>query len=254
VKIVKNLTYRALDAVAFGRGIARQIGGETIRFPAKWSRYYETEYEPETFEFFRANLESGDTVLDIGGHIGLFAVVTARLVGCEGKIFSFEPTPFTRSVLQQVVDLNGVGDVVEVRAEAVSATRGETVFYDTGDEVSNANSLVRTERSKAEIRVPTISVDAFVAERGLTVSCIKIDVEGAELDVLVGAERTFREQRPVARLGLHPKFIEQNGQSLDEIWERLASYRLDVIFDGVRMDRDRFVSQSDLFDVNLIPS
>lgn len=243
-----------MDVLTLRRGALREVDGQTFRFPFKWSRYFDRVYDPVTSEFFTENLKPGDTVLDIGGHIGLFAVVTARLVGTEGKVFSFEPTPFTRSVLQQVVDLNGVGDVVEVRAEAVSAKRGDTVFYDTGDEVSNANSLVRTERSKSEIRVPTISVDEFVAERGLKVDCIKVDVEGAELEVLVGAERTFREQRPVARLGLHPNFISQNGQSLDEIWERLASYRLDVIFDGVRMDRDRFVSQSDLFDVNLIPS
>jgi len=254
VSLVKDLSYRALDAVTLGRGIERRIGGEPIRFPAKWSRYYEADYEPETFEFFRTHLKAGDVVLDIGGHIGLFAVVTARLVGASGKVFSFEPTPFTRGVLQQVVDLNGCGDVVEVRSEAVSSKRGETVFYDTGDDVSNANSLVRTERSKAEIRVPTISVDEFAAERGLTVNCIKIDVEGAELDVLIGAERTFREQRPVARLGLHPKFITQNGQSLDEIWERLADYKLAVIFDGESVNREWFVSQADLFDVNLIPS
>ena len=107
----------------------------------------------------------------------------AREVGESGRVFAFEPTPFTRSVLKEVVALNGCSDMVEVRGEAVSASEGKATFFDTGDDVSNANSLVKTSRSKREIEVPLTSVDAFVNERGLRVLCIKIDVEGAELDV-----------------------------------------------------------------------
>ncbi len=254
MSVVKDLAYKTLDAVTLGRGILRQISGETIRFPAKWSRYYEDDYEPETFRFFRKNLKEGDTVLDIGGHIGLFAVVTARLVGNSGSVFSFEPTPFTRSVMKEVVELNGVADIVEIRGEAVSSKRGETVFYDTGTEISNANSLVRSELSKTEIPIKLISVDDFVRERGLKIDCLKIDVEGAELDVLIGAREVFTSQRPVARLGLHPMFIEKNGQSLGEIWDVLVEYRLGVVFDGEAVTREWFTSQTDLFDVNLIPS
>lgn len=251
---LKDLAYKTIDAITLGKGVNRHIGGEEIRFPPKWSRYYEAEYEPETFDFFHENLKPGDTVLDIGGHIGLFAVTTAKLVGPTGKVFTFEPTPFTRSVLQEVVDLNDCGDIVEIRGEAVSSKRGETVFYDTGSEISNANSLVRSELSKTEIPITLISVDEFVRERGLNVSCIKIDVEGAELDVLIGAREVFTTQRPTARLGLHPIFIAKNGQSLGEIWDLVAEYKLDMDFDGTRPTREWFTSQTDLFDVNLIPS
>ena len=252
--ILKDLAYKTIDAITLGKGVNRHICGEEIRFPPKWSRYYEAEYEPETFDFFHENLKPGDTVLDIGGHIGLFAVVTARFVGNSGSVFSFEPTPFTRGVMKEVVDLNGVADIVEIRGEAVSSKRGETVFYDTGTEISNANSLVRSELSKTEIPITLISVDEFVTERGLNVDCLKIDVEGAELDVLIGAREVFTSQRPVARLGLHPVFIEKNRQSLSEIWDLLVEYRLNVIFDGEAATREWFTSQTDLFDVNLIPS
>lgn len=253
MSVVKDLAYKTLEAITLRRGITRHIGGQAIRFPARWSRYYEAEYEPETFRFFRDHLKPGNTVLDIGGHIGLFAVVTAHLVGAEGRVFTFEPTPFTRSVLTEVVELNGCSGIVEVRGEAVSARSGETVFFDTGETISNANSLVRTELSKTEIPIKLISVDDFVRERSITVDCIKIDVEGAELDVLRGANETFINQRPVARLGLHPSFIAQNGQSLDEIWEVLVGYDLTVVFEGNPVDRYWFCSQAELFDVDLIP-
>jgi FkbM family methyltransferase len=254
MSIVKKLAYKTIDALTSGSGIERRIGGQSIRFPARWSRYYETDYEPETFRFFREYLKPGDTVLDIGGHIGLFAVVAARLTGRGGKVYSFEPTPFTRGVLQEVVDLNGCGDIVEVRREAVTSTRGEMTFFDTGDEISNANSLVRTGRSKVEMRVPTVSIDEFSAERELKIDCLKIDVEGAELDVLKGAHETFLNDRPVARLGLHPPFIAQNGQTLEEVWRLLSEYKLDVVFDDKTVSREWFCSQTELFDVNLIPA
>jgi len=250
---LKEIGYSILNLFTFGRGIARKIGGETIRFPTRWSRYYEAEYEPETFDFFRKNLKKGDTVLDIGGHIGLFAVVTGRLVGNEGNVFSFEPTPFTRGVLNEVVELNGLSETVEVRGEAVSSKRGESVFFDTGDTISNANSLVKTERSKTEIPIALTSVDEFVKEKGIRVDCLKIDVEGAELDVLIGARETFLNHRPVARLGLHPPFIIQNGHSLEDIWQILADYRMNIIFEGKAAEKDWFCSQHALFDVNLIP-
>ena len=250
---IKELGYSVVNLFTFGRGIAREIGGESIRFPTRWSRYYEAEYEPETFSFFSENVKKGDIVLDIGGHIGLFAVVTARLVGSEGKVYSFEPTPFTRNVLKEVVELNGLSDVVEVRSEAVSSKSGETVFFDTGDTISNANSLVKTERSKTEIPITLISVDEFVLEKGIKPNCLKIDVEGVELDVLKGARETFLTHRPVARLGLHPPFITQNGQSLDEIWAILEEYKMQVVFEGKLAEKAWFCSQPALFDVTLLP-
>lgn len=253
MSLIKEAAYKALDAVTFGRGVGRDIGGEHIKFPARWSRYYEADYEPQTFMFFRENLKGGETVLDIGGHIGLFAVVTSRLVGDTGKVFTFEPTPFTRSVMKQVIELNGCSKNVEIRGEAVSSKCGKTVFFDTGDSISNANSLVKTERSVREIPITLISVDEVVKERNLKVDCLKIDVEGAELDLLIGAKETFLGQRPVARLGLHPPAIVQNGQTLEEIWQVLADYKLQVIFDGEPAEKEWFCSQPELFDVNLLP-
>ncbi len=250
---LKELAYSAVDLLTLGNGINRHIGGESFRFPTRWSRYYEADYEPETFSFFRSHLKAGDTVLDIGAHIGIFAVLAARIVGEAGKVFAFEPTPFTREVLREVVALNAVDSIVKIRPEAVSLESGETVFFDTGDAISNANSLVRTERSQTEIPIKVTSVDEFSNENSLTINCLKIDVEGAELDLLRGAQKTFAEQRPVARLGLHPPFIAQNGQSLSEIYDTLREYRMRVLFEGEFLTEVDFCSHEQLFDVTLIP-
>ena len=200
----------------------REICGECVRFPARWRRCYATDYEPRTFAFLRAHCERGETVIDLGAHLGVFTVVMARLVGPNGRVFSFEPTRQTRPALEETVRLNGCDAIVEVHGEAVAGATGMAVFYDTGDLVSNANSLVHTGRSRQGLKVPTIRLDDFVAERRISVACLKIDVEGAELELLRGARQTFLTCRPAAALSLHPVPIRAAGGSLAEIWELLA--------------------------------
>lgn len=252
--MIKKSVYTIANALTLGKGIKRRIGDLEIRFPARWSRYYEADYEPETFRFCSQYVTSGAIVLDIGAHIGLFAVHFANLVGASGRVFSFEPTPFTRSVLKDVVRLNGVGETVEVRPEAVGNSVGTAEFFDTGDTVSNANSLVTSDRMVKSHTVPVTTVDEFVSERALEVKVIKVDVEGAEFDLLRGASNTLATHRPFVRLGLHPAAIANNGQSLEEIWDLLVGLKYSVVFEDSSIDRSWFCSQSNLFDVNLLPN
>ncbi len=248
---LKLAAYKAIDAITLGRGIERNFHGTPVRFPPRWSRYFKTDYEPETFAFLRENLNFGDTFLDIGAHIGLFSVVAARIVGERGRVISFEPTPGTRAVMGEVLKVNGFGDFVEVRAEAVAEKRGTTVFYDSGDEISVVNSLVRGEQSRNEFEVEVISLDEFVAEHGVEADCIKIDVEGSELDLLRGAEKTLSDQRPRVLLSMHPPFIPKGRQSIEHIWEILKKHGYDIAFEGKPVDREWFCSKPELFDVIL---
>ena len=166
-QVIKDLVYGAIDLCTARRGVNRMIGGESVRFPVRWCRWYATDYEPGTFAFLRAHCGRGDTVIDLGAHLGVFTVVMARLVGPNGHVFSFEPTPQTRRVLEETVRLNGCDTIVEVHGEAVAGATGTAVFYDTGDIVSNANSLVHTGRSREGLEVPTIRLDDFVAQQDL---------------------------------------------------------------------------------------
>lgn len=251
--LAKSVAYGALNLSTAGRGVKRIIGGEPVRFPARWSRYYLADYEAATFDFLRAHCAQGHDVLDMGAHIGLFTVVMARLVGPTGRVFSFEPTPLTREVLRETVRLNGCEGIVEVREEAMAKVSGSATFYDTGDAGSNANSLVPTQRSQSGYTVRTVSLDDFTSSRGLPVGCLKIDVEGAELDVLLGGERTFLVSRPAVWLALHPPFLGDSAKALAEIWKILQQYRMLVSYQGGRVEEDWFREQRELFDVQLLP-
>jgi FkbM family methyltransferase len=252
--LARSVAYGALGLCTGRRGVPRVIGNEPVRFPPRWFRYYPADYEPTTFSFLRAHCKAGDTALDIGAHIGLFSVVMARLVGPAGRVYSFEPAPATRRVLQDTVRMNGCSQVIEVRGEAVSRASGNAIFYDTGTVGSNANSLVQTQRSKQGMEVETISLDDFVSQRCLPVDCLKIDVEGAELDLLMGACHTFTSHRPAAALSVHPASLQQGGRTLRELWDVISEFGVRALHDSRRVDRGWFCDQSDLFDVELLPT
>ncbi|MDP9345869.1 MAG: FkbM family methyltransferase [Actinomycetota bacterium] len=108
--------------------------------------------------------------------------------------------------------------------EAVDGQRrcGGILFLG-GHDASNANSIVRGPGAIAAIRVPTVLIDELTANAGCPVSCVKIDVEGAELDVLRGSRRTMETDRPALALDIHPAQLQAAGGSVAEIWELLES-------------------------------
>lgn len=251
--LLKSLVYQAIEIGTWGRGIERVIAGERIRFPARWCRYYPADYEPDTFAFLRQHCRSGQTVCDIGAHLGLFSIVMARLVGPMGRVFSFEPTLLTRQALQHTIHLNSYDAIVEVREEAVSLTDGIAQFHDTGSPGSNANSLVQTARSRQAMSVPTVCLDDFVQTRSIRIDCLKVDVEGGEFDLLCGARKVIRRDRPAVFLSLHPSALKCAGHSLQEVWALLQDLAMIVTRGGRLVTQEHFCAEADLFDVQLLP-
>ncbi|HEV3165923.1 MAG TPA: FkbM family methyltransferase [Isosphaeraceae bacterium] len=251
--LAKSVAYKALDLVTRRRGVRRWIAGETFRMPARWSRYYPGDYELATFEFLREWCRPGDTVMDAGSHLGLFTVCMSRLVGPSGRVLAYEPTPHTCAVLRETVRINHCESNVLVQNKAVAKGQGCASFFETGDVVSNANSLVRNKRSKREIAVETVSIDQEVPP-GRNVRLLKIDVEGAELDVLRGACRTLASSRPLVHLSLHPAQIRENGGTMEEVWDLLRDFRMEVFHDRKIVPRPWFRDREELLDVQALPS
>jgi FkbM family methyltransferase len=221
---VKRLAYAGLDARHGFRGVPRTVNGEVIRFPARWSRYYPSTYEPAKTAFLREHSSQGATVLDLGAHIGLFSVQLARSVGPSGRVISFEPAPHTAAVLRQTIRCNGLASVVSVRQVALSGRRGEVELFETGDECSNASSLVRTDRTRDAVRVVATTLDDLVDDERLTVAVVKMDIEGAELAVLEGAPVLLSHQRPAMTIEIHPLELRASRRDPREVFDVLVDH------------------------------
>jgi FkbM family methyltransferase len=253
VRHLKRVAYAGLDARHGFRGVPRVVNGEPVRFPARWSRYYPSTYEPAKAAFLRAHATRGATVLDLGAHIGLFSVLLARAVGPAGRVISFEPAPATAAVLRATVRCNRVGTVVSVREAAVAGRRGEVELFETGDECSNASSVVRTDRTSSSVRVPATTLDDLVADEGLTVAVVKVDIEGAELDVLEGAQVLLSEQRPALAIEVHPRQLVTSGRDPREVFDLLVGHGYRLTEAGRPLDRASF-DRPGCFEVQAAPA
>lgn len=171
--------------------------GERVRLSA---RYRHVSWNPDEYNAFRGVVRRGVTVLDVGANVGAYTLMFAHWVGETGRVFAFEPSPDACDGLRAHVTLNGFDDRVTIVRAAVAATLGHAAFalHPSGGASSLALSSVR---GGTRVEVATETVDHVCRVHDLLPAVIKIDVEGAELDVLRGARNTL------ALPGLHV-FVE----------------------------------------------
>jgi FkbM family methyltransferase len=139
--------------------------------------------------------------IDVGANIGLYSLGLSTLAP-EGRIFAFEPSPAAFSHLQANLAANRVVNV-EAFPLAVTDSTGTVVFHDfsfysAGSFAADERSLLTAEFFGSEVlEAATTTLDDFVFGRDLErIDLVKIDVEGAELAVLAGAEKTLATFRP----------------------------------------------------------
>ena len=237
VSNIKRGIYFFLGYFLFRRGIAKDINGSRIRFPFAYSRYYPQGYESDKQQFIE-NYASG-IVLDLGAHIGLYTVLLSRVAD---EVIAFEPTEFTRKILEQTIALNRCKNVT-IRSEGISDNSTTAIFYDTGDRVSNANSLIPL---GSPIEIQTITID----DLNKKVDFMKIDIEGAELLALQGASRTLSTLKYMT-IEIHPRLLMQVGQEVSEIVDLLSPYNPIYFFEGKEVSTSFVVSHKELFELNV---
>ena len=146
-------------------------------------------------------LRPGDTFVDIGAHVGYYTILASLLVGAEGHVVSFEPTPRTRQEL--FANTAGLGNVQIVPMAAWDATERLTL-QDFGWRQSSFNSVVAARldgnRRFESIEVEAVAVDDWLGAHGMVPAFIKIDAESAEQRVLRGLRRTIEQHHPILSL------------------------------------------------------
>ncbi len=173
-------------------------------------------------KFFLDNARSGDSVLDVGGHFGQYAVLFAALVSDSGRVISFEPDPAAREILLQNLELNGFANRVEIESLALFDKKGEHSFFSKG--ADSMSSLFRsglgTNASSAEVveyRVETACLDDYLDSRNLAApDFVKLDTEGAEINILRGA-RQLLQSGAIIVCELHPYAWEEFGTTFEEL-------------------------------------
>jgi FkbM family methyltransferase len=184
-----------------GRGLRFNPGGSNAGYVLGTS-------EPGLQRLLATLLRPGMVLFDVGANVGFISILAARLVGEEGRVISFEPLPVNADWLEHNVRLNRF-DRVTVRREAVGLADGESRFQISA--VSSTLGMLETSRFAKQddviagiIPVKVRSLDSLGAEGSLPrPEVIKVDTEGAEVDVLRGAAEMIRAARPILLIELH---------------------------------------------------
>lgn len=149
---------------------------------------------------------SGGIALDIGANVGQYSLLLSRV--CE-RVFAFEPLPRNLHFLHRTLEVNRVDNVT-----IVPCAVGEKLTL--GAIRTAENSALATLDDDGAQPAAIMSCDEFVAQYGAVPSLIKVDVEGAEVNVLKGAAELLREHRPVVLLSTHSPKLESECIALME--------------------------------------
>lgn len=165
--------------------------------------YLTGAFEPDLLWLMTCLVEPGMSVIDAGAHLGFFTLALGQLVGPNGRVDAFEPTPTTKIHLDTNVRNSGFAHVF-THPLAVWGEVTELQFRDFGSELSAYNGVGAprlAENSKVpEAKVYSVSatsIDQFIAELGRSPGLIKIDVECSEFSVVSGMKETLFNAKPL---------------------------------------------------------
>jgi FkbM family methyltransferase len=186
----------------------------------------EGTYESAKVAAIEQLLKPGMTFVDAGSNKGDFALIAARAMGDRGRVLAFEPAPDNCRWIRASIELNGYESITLFEL-ALSDADGRVPLY--LGKWSGFHSILprrNPRRPLPAVEVQTRTLDSVLADSGDPhVDVIKIDVEGAELQVLHGAERMLADSRLIAVfVELHPGY----GVDAAEVGDLLAGHGLSL--------------------------
>jgi FkbM family methyltransferase len=200
--LARRVLKKLLNALGIARPVRTSFGarwiplGDHVGIPVQ-----EGKFEAAELTFVERFLRPRMIVLDIGAHHGLYSLLASKKVGPQGRVIAFEPSPRERKALRLNLAFNWSRNV-SVQKVALGSEAGEADFFVVEGTETGCNSL-RPPDLKAStyrpIRVRVAVLDDWLRQHKIEfVDFIKIDAEGAELEVLRGASKLLSTRpRPV---------------------------------------------------------
>ena len=151
-------------------------------------------------------LNGGATVYDIGANCGQMALFFSRQVGPTGRVVSFEPVPSNVATLRQNLALNNCQNVTVIEAAVAADSEPRTFCFDEAHHTMGTiqGSMVKLDQWDTTFEVQCVTLDGLLESGKIPPpQVMKIDVEGAGMEVIQGALNLIREHRPGIYFELH---------------------------------------------------
>jgi FkbM family methyltransferase len=183
------------------------------------------ETNPFETHIVRSLISSDDVFIDVGSHIGWYALVASQCVGPGGEVVAFEPNPACLLELRANVKRNRMQNI-RVENLALSDHNGSSEFW-VGDDMGGSFCKVNTQNltygTVHKIKVSTTTLDSYLkVHKFIKVRMIKIDVEGAETKVLRGSLQILRQFHPYILAEVIDDALIAGGSSARELFDMMS--------------------------------
>jgi len=148
-------------------------------------------WEPKTTVQFNAIVKPGMTLVDVGANIGYFTLRGSRLVGPTGSVIAIDPSMRAFALMSYHVALNGCGNVTALRAALGAAPLRRD------NDMAFSWTVTGAKRCDETASVRQVTLDTVVDAIGVGVDVIKVDVDGWDLRVMLGARESVMKHRPI---------------------------------------------------------
>lgn len=223
----RNLVFRRRMPRDFGSIPLRISPGASLSY---WAGLNSKKYA-DLYDFVREHVKPGDCVWDVGANMGLLSFAAAHRVGPRGQVLAFEPDWWSCRLLHESRALNpqlaarlqilplAVADAQSIQALIIPRHSRACSYL----EIAGGAGAEMTGGERERLLVPTVSLD-WVAESQAPPTVLKIDVDGGELRVLLGARRIMEQHRPRLLVEVHERNADAVGKMLAGLNYRMFSY------------------------------
>ena len=192
--------------------------------------YGRNGYERASVREWVMRAKKARVVFDVGANTGLFALLACRSNDKLEAVVAFEPTARAHSRIMENLIVNALVDKIAVEQKAVSdmEDRLELMHYDDAYQIGTGASLLGTEKEMEVQRreiCETVTLDDYAEEHGLWPDLMKIDVEGAEVLALKGAERLLSRRSATILIEVLPS-------TAGEVVQMLDGYKIFIVDDA----------------------
>jgi FkbM family methyltransferase len=175
------------------------------------------------------------TVYDIGAHVGMYTIFFAKSAGSNGKVYTFEPNPDNYSKIIDNTNINGLKNVNIIKSAIGKNHLKSQLIVRHGD--SGTGTLEKTiqeqiinEKNYKAIEIDVDSIDNLINNNNILhkPDFVKIDVEGLELAVLEGMEKTIQKYHPDLFIEIHGSSMNLKKMNVASVFSILDSYNYKI--------------------------
>lgn len=195
---------------------------QELLYIANWDKYFNEEYP-----ILKSLITKGATIVDVGANIGFFSMMISKLVDINGQVFSFEPSKTIFDKLNSNLKLNSFVNIYPINLGL--GQKDENLILLRNTRYSGLSTIILKQDSRVtEEKIKITSLDNYFYNKSIKIDLIKIDTEGFEPEVLLGAKRILKEHKPQIYIELGGgKFLKSSKQAINILIE--YGYKLSIM-------------------------